>query len=418
MRLIFVSAAITGVCLLAGGCPTQPSSGGDTNVLGLVFDAGGSAGDSRGANNITNPTPSPIENDNVVLNGSVSGRGNYQMFDLGAGGVGDQWTVSLANVAFLSRSFTVVLFDENYNLLMRAPVTNTAGLGHVLRRDTARVYLGIMPAFNSTGGDFKLAVRRAPNALVPAPQPQTVWLNFGDGGDVRVHGRGGINFAPFDAALLGEAYVGQTRTIKDTIVETIREDYAPYNVTIHTSDEGPPPAGAYSTVHFGGFDAGLLGLADEVDQYNQNPSQNAIIYVDTFADFASMQLTPTEMGLMIGNVGSHELGHLLGLYHTRNPTDVMDTTGSAWQLAGAQRFSRVELEQTVFPVGLENSPRRLEETVGLAPETLAASKPPADAAKMKRRLLWRAWAAEEVRSGCGTCLELDAPLPGGAPDEP
>jgi hypothetical protein len=213
----------------------------------------------------------------------------------------------------------------------------------------------------------------------------------------------------FDAADLGEPYAGATEAVKAAIVAAMREDYAGYNVTVLSSDDGPPPTnGAYATLHFGGYDTRLLGLADNVDQYNADRWQNAIIYVGSFADFSVMGLDAEEMGQMVGNVASHEFGHLLGLFHTSLPEDIMDTTGTAWDLAGDQSFLRGPLEQSVFPVGYENSPQRLAETVGVKPGAKKSdlSKNWNDP-RMRRKLALRALVRDELRSRCGTCLHLD-----------
>lgn len=350
-----------------------------------------------------------------ALSGVVSGRGNYQMFELGGSAAGDEWTVSWSGAPLSASPFIVVLFDDRNELLYRAVLSAGGELRHVMRADTSRALIGITPANGSNGGRFSFAARRRTAVSVPAPRKQVVWLNFGGGHDVRVHGRAGISFGPFDAAVLDAGYVGETDAIVHEIAAQVRADYDPYDVIIQTSYEGPPPAEPHTVIHFGGDDHSLLGLADNVDLYNANPVQTAVIFTDAFAAYSTMQLEPAEMAVMIANVASHELGHLLGLYHTRNPVDVMDTTGSAWDLAGEQWFGSVELEPSVFPTGFENSPLRLNETVGprpLDPATDAAAETPAGTAKPgtlkpQIRELLRNFTHEELQHACGTCVELD-----------
>jgi hypothetical protein len=345
-----------------------------------------------------------------TLTGTVSGRGAYELFDVGPCSFGDEWTVSWSGAPFAATPFIVTLFDHNHELLSRSIVSAGGELRHIMRTDVPAAFIGIATANGSNGGTFSFGARKRPGVAVPAPRGQLVWLNFGQGRDVRVHGRPGIEFSAFDGAHIGGRYLGHTTTIKDEIVNQMRNDYAAFEVTILTSDEGPPPAEPHSVIHFGGDDSGLLGLADNVDLYNANPVQTAVIYVDAFGAYNTMQLEPAELAVMIANVASHELGHLLGLYHTQNPDDVMDTTGSAWDLAGVQWFGSVALESTVFPIGFENSPVRLNETVGArpaAPEADAATAGKAAALKPQIRELIRSFTREELRHACGICVDLD-----------
>ena len=149
--------------------------------------------------------------------------------------------------------------------------------------------------------------------------------------------------------------------------------------------------------------SGLLGLADNVDRYNSDPTQTAVVFVRGFEPFEVMQLTPEEMGVMIGNVGSHELGHMLGLYHTREPHEVMDTTGTAWELAANQRFDRAALAMSVFPVGMEDSRMILADTVGVVPGAVSP-EPAFDSPKLGVRMLIRDISEFELRSACGLCI--------------
>lgn len=393
------AASYRGLALLAGlagGC--QPDSGllDDKSVVSQAFNDAVLATDN-GARSGT------VGAGNQVLEGTLSGRGTYQLFPIPDIAAGESWRIE----GIASGSFTVALFDADMNLLARAGTISAAPLLHVTRRATPHAFVGVMPSIGAGGGLFRLRVTRQGGQAIPAPRPQVIYLNFAGGEGVRVHTRGATSFPAFDAAVLGPAYEGVSQEVKSAAVATIREDYAPYNVTILSSDDGPPPSGvAYSTVHFGGADPSLLGLADNVDRYNQDLAQGAIVFVETFAAFASMELGPDEMGLMIGNVGSHELGHMLGLFHTANPDDVMDTTGTAWDLADAQSFLTVRLEPTVFATGSENSPRILEETVGLRPEGAALDLPPLRAKNARQKAI-RRLAREQMRWSCGLCLNPD-----------
>lgn len=384
-----------GVC--AGCMPT------DTDSQGSVLDA---LQDLTGKPD-TDASVTPASNAYVVNDTVTSGA--YKLFDLGATTPGDAWTVEADGIVNGYRSFLVVLLDEDHNLLQRDLVRTTNPLQYAARLNTTHAYLGVAPAYGGSGGDFRFQITRKTNQAVPAPAQQVLYINFAGGSDVSIHSRDGLSFPAFDAGLIGDEYDGFTPTMKSAIVDAVREDYASYNLVVYTSDDGPPPSGPYSTVHLGGYDARLLGLADSVDQYNSSQSDAAIVYVETFGDFSVMQLTADEMGQMIGNVVSHEFGHLLGLFHTAVPADVMDTTGSAWDLAENQSFLRGELEESVFPMGYEDSPMRLAEILGYSANLKQASRATSllsDDAALRRAEL-RELVQVEMHYGCGTCLELD-----------
>jgi hypothetical protein len=398
MRYAIVCTLVVSGALL-GGCPLSTLQ--DNNTPGTVVAGDVAVYDPNTADADLAAAPAGAR----TVTGAVSA-GEYALVELGTVATGSRWRVAGATGQLHGHTFLLTLFNSDYELLQRQLVSSSTALEHVVRADTT-LYLGIAPAFGGSGGDYGFTVSALSDVAAPAPARATVYLNFAGGDNVRVQSRGPYALTPFDAADAGAAYAGLSDTMKAAIMAAVREDYAAYDVVVCSSDDGPPVAPC-AILQFGGYDSALLGLADNVDQYNVNPGQAAIIYVESFRDFEIMQLTATEMGQMIGNVASHEFGHLLGLFHTRLPSDVMDTTGTAWDLAENQTFQRADLEASVFPFGSENCPRRLGEVVGWAPavknNSLAKTREPGT---MQGKPAVRALARDALRGRCGTCLHLD-----------
>jgi hypothetical protein len=300
-----------------------------------------------------------------VFSGRLDDATPYLLFDLGSAAVGDRWALSIRTAGGATTRLVLALFDGDTNLLWRDRPASGATVEHVLRADTEHLYASVT-TLGGVAADIDLRAVQSSDGDVPSPQPQLVWLNFAGASGVRINNQPAETFGAFDAADLGAAYVDNTDLIKAEITRVVRAQYAGYAVTVVNSDEEPEPAAPHSTVHFGGADGRYLGIGDDVDRDATNPTDQAIVYTQDFAAYHTMQLSPEEMGRMVGNVASHELGHLLGLFHTRGADQLMDDSRSAWDLVGVSKLARAPLAETVFPMGMEDPGAVLTRLVGRA----------------------------------------------------
>jgi hypothetical protein len=293
---------------------------------------------------------------------ALRGGGAYELVELGASEAGDEWTLWVEPGPAARATFVVALLDAGQTLQCRRRCAAGGELRHTMRHGTEQLYAGVQTQQAAT---FSLVAARR-HGDVPAPQGQLVWLNFDGAQAVQVAAQPVTALAPFDAADVNPAYAGQSGLVMAEIARTMRRLYAAFDVTILSSADEPEPAEPHSTIYFGGYDSSYMGIGEAVDRYNADPTDQALVYTGSFAPFVTMRLTPEEMGRMIGNAAGHELGHLLGLFHTRGSQNVMDDTRSAWELAGESVVAAGPLAETVFPVGVEDAPTVLAETVGPA----------------------------------------------------
>jgi hypothetical protein len=201
---------------------------------------------------------------------------------------------------------------------------------------------------------------------VLAAMPQIVYLDFNGAQDVRIHLAEPISFGDIGDSWLNTAYPGQNEFIKNKIVETTRENFEGYNILFYTSDDFPEGLSSdqVSTIYFGGYSQMYMGLADDFDKFNQNHHDNAIVYVDTYETYyRNFGMDAEQLATMMGNIASHEMGHLLSLYHTADSDEIMDSLGSAYGIAEDQQFGRAPLQE-IFTFAYQNAPERFNVILG------------------------------------------------------
>ncbi|MBN1491070.1 MAG: VCBS repeat-containing protein [Phycisphaerae bacterium] len=311
-------------------------------------------------------------------------------YSLGAMAAGDRIVVTV-DASESGLETAVAIFDSDAKLFsLNADTARTTASGSAIdaiirhRADTYYFVLSRKAGAGTTAGAYEVTVHVDRGGPVVSPVGQSIWLNF-TGGTVPLTNGTTLTVDPFDAGAIDASYTGDTATVRQFIVATVRQNYARFNVTVLNSDEHAPPTDTpYSTVYFGGYDPGGLGIAPGgTDPFNANPSDDAVVFTARFTpDLFTNPPDARGLGTAIGNVAAHEIGHLLGLHHVRNGAAVMNAYDAPDKLLTDQRFRIAGLDIFLFPVfsfDLEqDAALLLTEAVGLAPTITGTTVPVGD----------------------------------------
>ena len=377
--------ALAVVGLGLGGCGNGFVSGSGADVVdgnrGLVTS---SVGKIRGEPNDSFGTSIVVVFDDAgvaKLEGTVARQGDLDVYSLGPLAAGDRVVVDTSTIGS-ALDISISLFDDQGRLTIHNDDRTTGNLDShidwIVRHSGSEYRLVVTNAafadFTDTTGSYRVDITVEPGADVPAPKLQILVLDF-DGGIVDSPALGQVSIAPFDAGAIDELYADHTNALKAAIREVMEQNFAGFAVSVLTTDDVPPlPGTSFTSIFFGGLDIGAFGISESVDVYNQDSCDDAIIYTETFRPRAcSFDPSVAQLAVAIGNVASHEAGHLLGLNHVDNDDALMDDRSPADFLLLDQEFMEAALSTDIMRIGSQDSRLLLEETVGLTNEIAARS---------------------------------------------
>ncbi|MBN1344158.1 MAG: matrixin family metalloprotease [Phycisphaerae bacterium] len=304
----------------------------------------------------------------ISFSGKVSPSGDVDVYDLGPVDPGDRIEVEVRS-ASSSLDPLVALFDSDLDLINYNDDENYEAaqydsvVDHVVRHASDHCYVAITNSTYVPGtGSYSATIGVTRGGSVPAARSQAVLLDF-DGATVNIPGDRTYNISAFNPALIDSRLAGREAEVIESIKQDMEDLYGAYDVEFYTTLD-PFLPDTFSRIVFGGLSTTTFGIAQQIDHYNEDLTDEAIIFTDRWTRPFSLLPTVDAIYTSISNVAAHELGHLLGLEHTADVTDLMDTTGTADTILVPQDFKLGILDDTVFPFGWQDAPELLLDTLG------------------------------------------------------
>ncbi|MGE0481298.1 MAG: hypothetical protein AB7Q17_12580 [Phycisphaerae bacterium] len=354
---------LSALALLAlTGCPQvmEPGDDGDLPLL-----------DTGNNNTFDGATALALDGDvELAFRGSISGASDLDFYRLGTLSAGDRVRIDVKRTSG-DLDAVAAVFDASENVHNfnddRAPDSSDLNplIDFVIRGPTGPYFLAVAGLFstNSTG-DYGATITIERGVGVPDPRPQTVFLEWRGGQNVTVENVGTFSLPAFSAADVGLPEA-QTTALKDRIQSIVEERYQGFRLIVASSDDNPLPAAPFTTIYFGSNNRRAFAISEQIDSWNQDMSDNAIIFTGSFREAFGGDASVEQMAQAMGNTVAHEIGHLLGLVHTASCNDLMDTTCGNNRILFPQFFSRAALDETTFATGFQDAVSLLTWILGL-----------------------------------------------------